>query len=451
VSPGNGAIDVVKGPLSDVIRHLRQTALRQDRGGLTDGQLLECFITQRDEASFEALVRRHEALVLGVCRRVLRHEQDAEDAFQATFLVLAKKATAIGQPELVGNWLYGAAYRAALEAKAARRRLRERQVSSMPEPKAVEETDDWLELRPILDRELNRLPDRYRVPVVLCDLEGRTRRAAARQLGVPEGTLSGRLTTARRLLAKRLARHGLAISAGALAAALSPSAASACVPASLVVPTVQAAALLAAGETAAGVVSTKVAALAEGVLKAMFRTKCKVIAVAVLVVGLVVGGWGVLPTVEGQNPAGGKVGAPAAAPVYLRSGGYDVIGNGHKGTLGITVGEPDGHAKFIYDVSGTVYGDPIVGQYDAETGALNFLRMPQGAPPAAQQFYRGTLKVTVSDTGDGGQIARYSLTGKFYSLGNRHGGGKWLEYSWSAEKVVVLVPPRRDDFRRPIP
>src|SRR5262249_50953165 len=162
----------------------------------------------------------------------------------------------------VGNWLYGAAYRAALEAKAARRRVRERQVSAMPEPKAVDEADVWLDLRPVLDRELNRLPDKYRVPVVLCDLEGRTRGEVARQLGRPEGTLSGRLTTARRRLAKRLARRGLTLSGGALAAALSPREASAILPAPLVVSTVKAATSVATGQAAAsGVISAKVAAL----------------------------------------------------------------------------------------------------------------------------------------------------------------------------------------------
>ena len=180
---------------------------------MTDGQILECFITRRDEAAFEALVRRHGPMVLGVCRRILRNTHDAEDAFQATFLVLARKAPSIGQRELVGNWLYGAAYRAALEAKAARRRVRERQVSAMPEPEAAAEAQDWVDLRPVLDQELSRLPDKYRVPVALCDLQGRTRRDVARQLGIPAGTLSGRLATARRVLASRLARVGVALSA----------------------------------------------------------------------------------------------------------------------------------------------------------------------------------------------------------------------------------------------
>ncbi len=274
------------GKLNGVVRHLRRAALVRDGGGMTEGHLLECFVTRRDEAAFEALVRRHGPMVLGVCRRVLRNTHDADDAFQATFLVLVRKATSIGQRELVGNWLYGTAYRAALEVKAAKRRVKERQVSAMPEPVAVDEADVWRDLRLVLDQELNRLPEKYRVPVVLCDLEGRTRRDVARQLGIPEGTLSGQLTTARRMLAKRLGRHGLTLAVGSLAAMLSQNAASACVPVPLVVSTIKAASLFAAGQAATvGLASANVAAITEGVLKAMLMTNLKVTATVLLVIG----------------------------------------------------------------------------------------------------------------------------------------------------------------------
>jgi RNA polymerase sigma factor (sigma-70 family) len=268
----------------DVLRQFRRAALLRDGGGMTDGQLLECFVSRRDEGAFEALVRRHGPMVLGVCRRVLRHEQDAEDAFQATFLVLARKAAAVGQRELLGNWLYGVAYRTALDARAAaaRRRARERQVNPMPESEASGGADAGPDLRLLLDQELSRLPDKYRVPVVLCDLEGRTRRDVARQLGIPVGTLSGRLTTSHRMLAKRLARRGLALSGGALTAALSPSAASAGVPPPLVAATVAA-----ATAQAAGLVSARIAALAEGVLRAMLLKKLKIVTAVLLAAGLV--------------------------------------------------------------------------------------------------------------------------------------------------------------------
>src|SRR5262245_10455269 len=175
-------------------------------------------------------------MVWGVCCRLLRHPPDAEDAFQATFLVLVRKAAAVCPRELVGNWLYGVASRTALAARAARSRraARERQVDVMPEPLAAGVTA-WEELWPLLDRELARLPDKYRVAVVLCDLEGRSRKDVARQLRLPEGTLSSRLATARRLLARRLARHGLTLSGGAVAALLGQHVSAAAVPPLLMV------------------------------------------------------------------------------------------------------------------------------------------------------------------------------------------------------------------------
>ena len=227
-------------------------------------------------------------MVLAVCRRVLQHDDDAEDAFQATFLVLARKAASIARRELVGNWLYGVAYRAALETKAARRR-REVQVCAMPESGVVDESAVWNDLRPVLDQELSRLPEKYRLPVVLCDLEGRTRREVARQLGLPEGTLSGRLTTARRKLAKRLAQRGLALSAGGLAMVLSQKAASAGLPTSLAMSTTKAATAVAAGSGAVSVVSAKVAALTEGVLTTMLLSKLKSIT-AILLACVALGG-----------------------------------------------------------------------------------------------------------------------------------------------------------------
>src|SRR5262249_35158038 len=160
-----------------------------------------------------ALVRRHGPMVLGVCRRMLRNPHDAEDAFRATFLVLVRKANSLGRRDLLGNWLYGTAYRAALEALAARRRVRERQGAIMPEREVSDETEAgvWRELRPVLDHELNRLPDKYRLAVVLCDLEGKPRKEVAAHFGIPEGTLSSRLNTARQRLAKRLTRRGVTL------------------------------------------------------------------------------------------------------------------------------------------------------------------------------------------------------------------------------------------------
>ena len=247
---------------------------------MSDGQIMDRFVEKRDEAAFAALVRRHGPMVWGVCQRIAGRTADAEDAFQAAFLVLVRKAAAIEPREAVGNWLYGVACHTALKARTACLKLhaKEKQVANMPEP-AHHLRDDREELQAMLDRELSALPDKYRLPVVLCHLEGRTRKAVAAQLKIPEGTLSSRLATAHRMLAKRLARHGLAVSGGSLAAFFAQSAASASVPASVVSSTIKTAMLVAASNgVAAGIVSSKVVALTEGVLKAMLLTQLKIIA-----------------------------------------------------------------------------------------------------------------------------------------------------------------------------
>src|SRR5262245_701512 len=276
------------GERRDVLHQVRRAALRQDGAGLSDGQLLECFLTRRDDAAFEALVRRHGAMVLGVCQRVLGDVHAAEDAFQATFLVLLRKAASVLPREQVGHWLYGVAYRTALEARtmAIRRKSREQQVAELPEPPAANEEpgQDW---KPLLDRELSRLADKYRMAIVLCDLEGRSRKDVAQQLAIPEGTLSSRLATGRRMLAQRLARHGLTLTAAGLAALLVENTASASVPATLLASTVRATKLILAGNAAKAVVPAPVAALTEGVMRTMLLNRLKVIAPVVLLVGLI--------------------------------------------------------------------------------------------------------------------------------------------------------------------
>jgi RNA polymerase sigma factor (sigma-70 family) len=281
--------------MNRLLDQLRQAARRSADNRLSDGQLLERFIVCRDEAAFTALVRRHGPMVLGVCRRVVGTFHDAEDAFQATFLVLVRRAASVRPREAVGNWLYGVAYRTALAARAriSRHRRKEKQVQNMPE-RPAEPEPAWPDLQALLDRELNRLPDLYRLPVVLCALEGRSRREVARQLNIPEGTLSSRLAAGRQLLARRLARHGLALSGASVAALLAESGASASVPAALLASTTKAALLVAAGQTAAaGLVSAQVAALSEGVLRMMFVAKLKTVTLlfsGVAAVGLGTGG-----------------------------------------------------------------------------------------------------------------------------------------------------------------
>lgn len=250
--------------MREVIRHLRRAALLHKGDGPSDGQLLESFVARREEIAFEALLRRHGPMVLGVCQRILRNLHDAEDAFQATFLVLARKASAVMPREMVGSWLYGVAYRTAMKARAmnTKRRTKERLAGAMP--RSESSSDE--ELLAQLDHELSRLPEKYRVPVVLCELQGKSRREVARMLEIPEGTLSWRLAQARKLLAKRLTRQELVFPLAALAVGLSP--------------TLRASTLKTA--LTAGAVPAHVLALTEGVIKAMLLTKLKITVCAVM-------------------------------------------------------------------------------------------------------------------------------------------------------------------------
>src|SRR5262245_10102868 len=283
-------------PTTNVIEQLRRAALLRDGAGLDDNELLGCFVERRDEAALAALVRRHGPMVWGVCRRLLSHH-DAEDAFQAAFLVLVRKAASIVRREMVGNWLYGVAHQTALHARrtAARRPAREAQVATMPEPEnrkqgAEGKGQEWNDVQSVLDQELSRLPEMYRAVLVLCDLENRTRKEVAGQLGVPMGTVAGRLARARAMLAKRLTRRGVTLSSGALAAVLARNLASAGLPASVVSKTISAASLQATGQATAGAIAPKVAALTDGVLKAMMMSKLKAVVAVMLVLGLIATG-----------------------------------------------------------------------------------------------------------------------------------------------------------------
>jgi RNA polymerase sigma factor (sigma-70 family) len=286
-----------------VVRQLRGIVARQDTAGLTEAELWERYVEERDEAAFETLVRRHGPMVLGVCRRILRNEQDAEDAFQATFLVLVRRAASLQSPNAIASWLHGVAYRTALEARsaAARRRARE----AMVLPRTVMPEDPWAELWPVLDQELRRLAEKHRAVVVLCDLEGKTRKEAARQLGWAEGTVASRLARGRNILAKRLARRGFA--GACVAVALADGAASACVPAKLVVSTVTAASLSAAqGAAAKALLSARVIALTEGVLQSMLFTKVKSAIAVLIVLGITaLGAGGLISRTLATGPAGG--------------------------------------------------------------------------------------------------------------------------------------------------
>jgi cobalt-zinc-cadmium efflux system membrane fusion protein len=268
----------------------------------SDGELLGRFVARRDaaaEAAFAALVERYGPMVLGVCRRVLGDRHEAEDAFQATFLVLARKAASIARPEQLANWLFGVAYRTALGARAreGRRKARERRVHAISRSQntpAGDEEPVLAELRAILDQELARLPERYRGALVLCELDGLTRRAAARRLGIPEGTLSSRIARAKDLLRRRLAGRDFTLSALGLdrAFACENQARTLVVPLSLVDSTIRSATRVAAGAVLAEAASTSIATLAQGVLKAMLLTNVKQIVLGLATLAAITAGAG---------------------------------------------------------------------------------------------------------------------------------------------------------------
>jgi HlyD family secretion protein len=278
---------------------VRGSALRQIHAlysvgtlaGLGDGPLLERFATLRGEEAelaFAALMARHGPMVLRVCRRVLRDEHDAHDAFQATWLVLARKAGSLRDRGSVGNWLFGVASRVSLDARASssRRRLHEQRYAESQTDQAPADDRDAHDLGAVLHEELGRLPERYRSPIVLCYLEGLSHEEAALRLGRPVGTVRSRLARGRDRLRSRLAARGVVASAGALTTALARDA-SASLPTALVHSTIQAAARFAAirAATAGAVISAQAVVLCEGVLHTMLWTQLKTIAAIVLVAG----------------------------------------------------------------------------------------------------------------------------------------------------------------------
>ncbi len=273
---------------TSLMQCLRKLVAPPSCADVPDPQLLERFLTQRSETAFAALVQRHGPMVLSVCRRVLHHTQDAEDAFQATFLVLARKAGSIRKHESVGSWLHGVAYRVSRMSKnkETRRRVRQR---GIPQQQPTEARDDihWHELRLVLDEELGRLPEKYRAPLVLCYLEGRTRDEAAKQLGVSKAVFRRCLEYGRDQLGRQLARRGLALSAALSAPLLVDAATQAALPPLLVATTVRAGLASALGNTVCGIVSDQVITLAESGVGSLLAKKASI--ALVLLVSLTLG------------------------------------------------------------------------------------------------------------------------------------------------------------------
>ncbi|HZY87281.1 MAG TPA: sigma-70 family RNA polymerase sigma factor, partial [Gemmataceae bacterium] len=304
--------------LEGVVRHVRAFGRTEALSEAPDAQLLQRFAAAREEGAFTALLRRHGPMVLGVSRRVLGNAQDAEDVYQAAFLLLARKAGSIRKREAVASWLYGVARRLALRAKAqgAKRQARERRAADMRNTQAGADAG-WQDVQAALEEALGQLPEGYRAALVLCYLEGKTHVEAARQLGCPLATLRTRVARGRKLLRERLAGRGLALSTAGLFALLVASASRATASAALQKATAKAALSFAAGQPAAALCPARVAHLVEEGTQTMLLSKTKLATALLLTAGLIAG-TGALArfkpaAVGGEPPAAGKAEAPKPA------------------------------------------------------------------------------------------------------------------------------------------
>ena len=307
------------GAIGAVGRQIERVFAGGGLSGLSEGQLLERFVTRKDDAAFEALVARHGPMVVGVCRKLLRDSNDVDDAFQATFLVLVRKAGSLRRRELLGNWLYGVAFKVASRARsvAIKRQTTETSSDAIESLAFARSGDEAVGSDEGLHEELHRLPEKYRAPLVLCYLEGLTHEQAADQLSWPVGTVKGRLSRARDLLRTRLVRRGVTFALAGTMLERLPLAARAALPGRLVIPTVQAAAKVAAGQAAVGVLSTQAVALYEGVVHVMTITKIKAALASIALAGTLATSAGAV-AYHGFGPGQGAASAdntkPAAKP-----------------------------------------------------------------------------------------------------------------------------------------
>ncbi len=312
--------------LGVVVRHLHKLLGARSTDQATDRQLLERFTAYRDEAAFEELLRRHGPMVLGVCRRLLAEPHDADDVFQATFLVFIHKAASVRKATSLGSWLYGVAYRLALKARAgaARRRAHERRRADMRHADATSEPS-WDDVRPLLDEELVRLPERLREPLVLCYLRGMTNAEAARELGRPAGSMSKDLAHGREMLRRRLAQRGVILSSAALTLLVARKA-GATVPTALSEATLGAGMAVVSGAGLVGLVSARVAGLVQWGVRDMLLAKYTLALVLALgVLGTVAGLYSAPPPSEARTTAEERPGA--GPPVSQPKAPVDLFGD----------------------------------------------------------------------------------------------------------------------------
>jgi RNA polymerase sigma factor (sigma-70 family) len=378
-------LSMAASPLTRFLDLLRTRMAVAEFAGASDKQLLQCFIRQRNDAAFEVLVRRHGAMVWTVCRGVLKSEHDVEDAVQATFLVLARKASSIRRHTSLGSWLHGVAYRIALKARASRQRQTSRCLPDLPgfhdDIVAVAATR---EEQTILHEELQNLPDRLRSPLVMCYLEGRTNSEAARLLGLKVGTVDSRLARGRQRLRVRLSRRGLVVAAGSIGLPVleKPAAAAA------IAGAVSLARLVAAGETAVeGGISFSALGLAEGFIHTAMLAKVKTAAaIAALICTLAVGaGWAGQQMLTGQSAQSeereaapkAQVSAVAERPTLIQKPHTDFYGDplppGVLARLGTTLFQHKaGHLVFSADSKKMLSGstDGLVQEWDVATSKL---------------------------------------------------------------------------------
>lgn len=283
---------MANGPYHAVVRHVNCLFHQGTAGGTGERQLLDKFLADGDETSFEAIVARHGPAVLRVCRQLLDDPNDVDDAFQATFLILVRKGRSLHRRDALGGWLYGVAYRVAVRA----RRCRRMRPAPGSDPADLDQTGqvEQDELRETVRREVARLPEKYRIPIMLCYLEGLSHLEAAERLGWPVGTVRGRMARGRDLLRNRLVRRGVTWSALTTTLMTASDARSSTVPEALLESTIRAASRCVLKSSLAGTLSSPAIALTEGVLTSMLWNKLKLLALAVAGTSVLTAGLAVL-------------------------------------------------------------------------------------------------------------------------------------------------------------